>query len=87
MIINRYQDLLFFTKMELPPPPPPPLQIKKKEKREEKKRTLPALLIMLQMDSVISHAQATLGALVLQRSTFGGINSKLSNVGSRLPTV
>ncbi|XWS20518.1 hypothetical protein CRYUN_Cryun31cG0108500 [Craigia yunnanensis] len=40
-----------------------------------------------QMDSVISQAQATLGALVLQRSTFGGINSKLSNVGSRLPTV
>ncbi|KAK9282181.1 hypothetical protein L1049_005093 [Liquidambar formosana] len=40
-----------------------------------------------QMDSVISHAQATLGALVLQRSTFGGIGSKLSNVSSRLPTV
>ncbi|XWS16526.1 hypothetical protein CRYUN_Cryun34aG0096100 [Craigia yunnanensis] len=40
-----------------------------------------------QMDSVISQAQATLGALVLQRSTFGGINSKISNVGSRLPTV
>lgn len=40
-----------------------------------------------QMDSVISHAQATLGALVLQRSTFGGINLKLSNVSSRLPTV
>ncbi|KAL5574484.1 hypothetical protein UlMin_016183 [Ulmus minor] len=40
-----------------------------------------------QMDNVISHAQATLGALVGQRSTFGGINSKLSNVSSRLPTV
>lgn len=40
-----------------------------------------------QMDSVISHAQETLGALVFQRSTFGGINSKLSNVSSRLPTV
>ncbi|GAB4850488.1 Golgi SNAP receptor complex member 1-1 [Ancistrocladus abbreviatus] len=40
-----------------------------------------------QMDSVISQAQSTLGALVLQRSTFGGINSKLSNVSSRLPTV
>ncbi|KAI9198290.1 hypothetical protein LWI28_013072 [Acer negundo] len=40
-----------------------------------------------QMDSAISQAQATLGALVFQRSTFGGINSKLSNVGSRLPTV
>ncbi|KAF2321514.1 hypothetical protein GH714_000202 [Hevea brasiliensis] len=40
-----------------------------------------------QMDNVISQAQATLGALVLQRSTFGGINSKLSNVTSRLPTV
>jgi len=40
-----------------------------------------------QVDSVISHAQSTLGALVLQRSTFGGINSKLSNVSSRLPTV
>ncbi|KDP41991.1 hypothetical protein JCGZ_27009 [Jatropha curcas] len=40
-----------------------------------------------QMDNVISQAQATLGVLVLQRSTFGGINSKLSNVSSRLPTV
>uniref|UniRef100_A0A7C8Z7M0 Golgi SNAP receptor complex member 1 n=1 Tax=Opuntia streptacantha TaxID=393608 RepID=A0A7C8Z7M0_OPUST len=40
-----------------------------------------------QTDSVISQAQSTLGALVLQRSTFGGINSKLSNVSSRLPTV
>ncbi|KAF7814483.1 Golgi SNAP receptor complex member 1-1 [Senna tora] len=39
-----------------------------------------------QMDNVISQAQATLGALVLQRSTFGGINSKLSNISSRLPT-
>ncbi|KAJ6961671.1 hypothetical protein NC652_000573 [Populus alba x Populus x berolinensis] len=39
-----------------------------------------------QMDNVISQAQATLGSLVLQRSTFGGINSKLSNVSSRLPT-
>ncbi|KAH7547465.1 Golgi SNAP receptor complex member 1-1 [Ziziphus jujuba] len=40
-----------------------------------------------QMDTVISQAQATLGTLVLQRSTFGGINLKLSNVSSRLPTV
>ncbi|CAH8382339.1 unnamed protein product [Eruca vesicaria subsp. sativa] len=40
-----------------------------------------------QMDGVISQAQATLGTLVFQRSTFGGINSKLSNVTSRLPTV
>ncbi|XP_068308394.1 Golgi SNAP receptor complex member 1-1-like [Pyrus communis] len=40
-----------------------------------------------QVDNVISQAQATLGSLVLQRSTFGGINSKLSNIGSRLPTV
>ncbi|XP_044495131.1 Golgi SNAP receptor complex member 1-1-like isoform X3 [Mangifera indica] len=40
-----------------------------------------------QMDSVISQAQTTLGALVLQRSTFGGINSKLSNVRSHLPSV
>ncbi|XP_072992305.1 Golgi SNAP receptor complex member 1-1 isoform X1 [Typha latifolia] len=40
-----------------------------------------------QMDSVISQAQATLGTLVLQRSTFGGINTKISNVSSRLPTV
>lgn len=40
-----------------------------------------------QMDSVISQAQSTLGTLVHQRSTFGGINSKLSNVSSRLPTV
>ncbi|GMN49910.1 hypothetical protein TIFTF001_019073 [Ficus carica] len=40
-----------------------------------------------QMDTVISQAQSTLGSLVLQRSTFGGINSKLSNVSSRLPTV
>ncbi|XP_042000712.1 Golgi SNAP receptor complex member 1-1-like [Salvia splendens] len=40
-----------------------------------------------QVDSVISQAQETLKSLVFQRSTFGGINSKLSNVGSRLPTV
>ncbi|KAL9270458.1 Golgi SNAP receptor complex member 1-1-like protein [Drosera capensis] len=40
-----------------------------------------------QMDSLISHAQSTLGALFFQRSTFGGINTKLSNVGSRLPTI
>ncbi|MED6143566.1 Golgi SNAP receptor complex member 1-1 [Stylosanthes scabra] len=40
-----------------------------------------------QMDTVISQAQATLGSLVHQRSTFGGINSKLSNMNSRLPTV
>ncbi|VFQ60713.1 unnamed protein product [Cuscuta campestris] len=39
-----------------------------------------------QMDGVISHAQETFKALVYQRSTFGGINSKLSNVSSRLPT-
>lgn len=40
-----------------------------------------------QMDSVISQAQATLGTLVFQRATFGGINLKLGNVSSRLPTV
>ncbi|KAL0323653.1 UNVERIFIED_CONTAM: Aspartate aminotransferase, chloroplastic [Sesamum calycinum] len=40
-----------------------------------------------QMDSVISQAQETLKSLVFQRSTFGGINSKLSNVSSRLPTM
>ncbi|CAA0829367.1 Golgi SNAP receptor complex member 1-1 [Striga hermonthica] len=40
-----------------------------------------------QMDSVISQAQETIKSLVFQRSTFGGINSKLSNVSSRLPTV
>ncbi|KAK4388624.1 Golgi SNAP receptor complex member 1-1 [Sesamum angolense] len=40
-----------------------------------------------QMDSVISQAQETLKSIVFQRSTFGGINSKLSNVSSRLPTV
>ncbi|CAH9086178.1 unnamed protein product [Cuscuta europaea] len=40
-----------------------------------------------QMDGVISQAQETIKALVYQRSTFGGINSKLSNVSSRLPTV
>ncbi|KAA8525563.1 hypothetical protein F0562_007418 [Nyssa sinensis] len=39
-----------------------------------------------QVDSVISQAQETFKALVFQRSTFGGINSKLSNVSSRLPT-
>ncbi|URE43625.1 hypothetical protein MUK42_25399 [Musa troglodytarum] len=39
-----------------------------------------------QMDNVISQAQATLGALVLQRTTFGGISTKMSNVSSRLPT-
>ncbi|XP_052208909.1 Golgi SNAP receptor complex member 1-1-like [Diospyros lotus] len=40
-----------------------------------------------QMDSVISQAQETIRTLVFQRNTFGGINSKLSNVSSRLPTV
>ncbi|XP_051137768.1 Golgi SNAP receptor complex member 1-1 [Andrographis paniculata] len=40
-----------------------------------------------QMESVISQAQETIKSLVFQRSTFGGINSKLSNVSSRLPTV
>ncbi|KAL3497300.1 hypothetical protein ACH5RR_040032 [Cinchona calisaya] len=40
-----------------------------------------------QMDSVISQAQETLKTLMFQRSTFGGISTKLSNVGSRLPTV
>lgn len=45
------------------------------------------LNLKLQMDNVISQAQATLGALVTQRSTFGGITSKITNVSSRLPTV
>jgi hypothetical protein len=45
------------------------------------------LFLVVQVDNVISQAQATLGALVFQRSTFSGINSKLSNVSSRLPTV
>uniref|UniRef100_A0A0D9XDR5 Golgi SNAP receptor complex member 1 n=1 Tax=Leersia perrieri TaxID=77586 RepID=A0A0D9XDR5_9ORYZ len=40
-----------------------------------------------QMDHVISHAQATLGTLMSQRSTFGGITTKISNVSSRLPTI
>ncbi|KAK3033009.1 hypothetical protein RJ639_037138 [Escallonia herrerae] len=40
-----------------------------------------------QTDTVISQAQETLKTLMFQRSTFGGINSKLSNVSSRLPTV
>ncbi|KAM7254135.1 hypothetical protein ACFE04_031817 [Oxalis oulophora] len=40
-----------------------------------------------QMDDVISQAQATLGTLVHQRSTFGGINLKIGNIGSRLPTI
>ncbi|KAG5562927.1 hypothetical protein RHGRI_005608 [Rhododendron griersonianum] len=40
-----------------------------------------------QMDSVISQAQETFRTLAFQRSTFGGINSKISNIGSRLPTV
>ncbi|KAK1408378.1 hypothetical protein QVD17_40103 [Tagetes erecta] len=40
-----------------------------------------------QMDGVLSQAQETLGSLVFQRSTFRGVNSKLSNVSSRLPTV
>ncbi|XP_077216245.1 golgi snare 11 [Tasmannia lanceolata] len=40
-----------------------------------------------QIDTVISQAQATLGALVIQRSTFSGIGSKLTNVSSRLPSV
>ncbi|KAI5647919.1 hypothetical protein M9H77_33924 [Catharanthus roseus] len=40
-----------------------------------------------QMDNVISQAQETLKTLVFQRSTFGGINTKLGNVSSRLPTI
>ncbi|KAL7600209.1 hypothetical protein Lser_V15G22329 [Lactuca serriola] len=40
-----------------------------------------------QMEGVISQAQETLGTLVFQRSTFGGIGSKIGNVKSRLPTV
>jgi Golgi SNAP receptor complex protein 1 len=40
-----------------------------------------------QVDSVISQAQATLGALMSQRSTFGGITTKISNVSSRIPTI
>jgi Golgi SNAP receptor complex protein 1 len=43
--------------------------------------------MVLQMDTVISQAQATLGTLMLQRSTFGGITTKISNVSSRLPTI
>ncbi|MFS7914737.1 putative golgi SNAP receptor complex, subunit 1 [Helianthus anomalus] len=43
--------------------------------------------MLMQMDGVISQAQETLGSLVFQRSTFRGVNSKLSNVSSRLPTV
>lgn len=39
------------------------------------------------MEGVISQAQETLGTLVFQRSTFGGIGSKIGNVKSRLPTV
>ncbi|KAF7149994.1 hypothetical protein RHSIM_Rhsim02G0208000 [Rhododendron simsii] len=42
---------------------------------------------ILYMDSVISQAQETLRTLAFQRSTFGGINSKISNISSRLPTV
>ncbi|KAG9153599.1 hypothetical protein Leryth_008537 [Lithospermum erythrorhizon] len=40
-----------------------------------------------QMDNVISQAQETLKTLVFQRSTFGGMNSKLSNISSRIPTI
>ncbi|CAM0951375.1 unnamed protein product [Alopecurus aequalis] len=40
-----------------------------------------------QVDNVISQAQATLGALMSQRSTFGGITTKISNVSSRIPTI
>lgn len=43
--------------------------------------------MLQQTDTVISQAQATLSALSIQRSMFGGINSKIGNVGSRLPTV
>ncbi|KAE9450329.1 hypothetical protein C3L33_17745, partial [Rhododendron williamsianum] len=42
---------------------------------------------ILYMDSVISQAQETFRTLAFQRSTFGGINSKISNISSRLPTV
>lgn len=43
--------------------------------------------VLQQTDAVISQAQSTLGALSIQRSMFGGINSKIGNVGSRLPIV
>uniref|UniRef100_A0A0A9FVW3 Golgi SNARE 12 protein n=1 Tax=Arundo donax TaxID=35708 RepID=A0A0A9FVW3_ARUDO len=39
------------------------------------------------MDNVISQAHATLGALVSQRSTFSGIATKISNIGTRLPMI
>jgi len=42
---------------------------------------------ILQIDNVISQAHTALGALMSQRSTFGGITSKISNVGNRLPMV
>nr|CAB3483079.1 unnamed protein product [Digitaria exilis] len=42
---------------------------------------------ILQMDNVISQANAALGALMSQRSTFGGITTKIGSVGSRLPMI
>jgi hypothetical protein len=42
-------------------------------------------MVLLQMLNLISHSQATLGKLISQRSTFGGITMKISNVGSWLP--
>ncbi|KAF8772929.1 hypothetical protein HU200_005329 [Digitaria exilis] len=40
-----------------------------------------------QVDNVISQANAALGALMSQRSTFGGITTKIGSVGSRLPMI
>ncbi|KAG2579047.1 Golgi SNAP receptor complex member 1-1-like isoform X2 [Panicum virgatum] len=40
-----------------------------------------------QIDNVLSQAHTALGALMSQRSTFGGITSKISNVGNRLPMI
>ncbi|XVF86348.1 hypothetical protein PTKIN_Ptkin18bG0032200 [Pterospermum kingtungense] len=58
----------------------PSAEVQDRELRDER-------LTRLRMDSVISQAQTTLSALVLQHSTFGGINSKLSNIVSLLPTI
>ncbi|GJT86346.1 hypothetical protein Tco_1068063 [Tanacetum coccineum] len=61
-------------------------QNRKEVQRDESKGDYVVYAFSSKMDGVLFQAQEMLGTLMFQRSTFGGINSKLTNVGSRLPT-
>ena len=43
--------------------------------------------MVLQMDKVISHAQATLGTLMSQQSIIGGITMKIRDIGRYSPYI